>query len=141
VDASVSRSEEQGAAAAFYRDSSGNYLGASAIVVHGIIDPATLESLACREAIALAEDLGTGRVCGLRLQNFGERHQEWIQGRYGPIIEEIKTRATLLQECSFVFEGQAVNFEAHNLARFATTLGIGRHLWLSIPYDNIPVNS
>jgi hypothetical protein len=63
------------------------------------------------------------------------------KGHYGPIIEEIKTRATLLQECSFVFEGQAVNFEAHNLARFATTLGIGRHLWLSIPYDNIPVNS
>jgi hypothetical protein len=28
-----------------------------------------------------------------------------------------------------------LDFEAHNLARFAITLRIGRHLWLSIPYD------
>jgi hypothetical protein len=39
------------------RDDNGQYLGASAVVFSAITDPATLESLACREALALAEDL------------------------------------------------------------------------------------
>jgi hypothetical protein len=62
VDAAVSRGKDQGAAAAFCRGSNGVYLGASAIVVHGVTDPATLETLACREALALAEDLGIDQV-------------------------------------------------------------------------------
>jgi hypothetical protein len=62
-------------------------------------------------------------------------------GRYGAIILEIKDRASRLQEKTFAFEGRASNFEAHNLARFSTSLDIGRHLWLGNPYsDEIPVN-
>jgi hypothetical protein len=69
-------------------------------------------------------------------------------GKFGPlsyymgaIIEEIKSRAASIRKCFYVFESRAVNFEAYNLVRFTTSLGIGRHLWLGIPYDlNIPVN-
>jgi hypothetical protein len=142
VDAAVSRGKDQGVAAAFCRGSTGIYLGASAIVVHGVTDPATLETLACREALALAEDLGIDQVfvasdCKTVVNDI----KNGSGGPYGAIIEEIKSRAASLRDCSFVFESRAVNFEAHNLARFTSSLEIGRHLWLGIPYDlNIPVN-
>jgi len=58
----VSKTENRGAAAAFCRDNDGTYLGASAVVFVGITDPATLEALACREALALAEDLALERL-------------------------------------------------------------------------------
>jgi hypothetical protein len=57
VDAAVSRNKERCVATAFCHDCNDAYLGASAIVVRGITDIATLEALACREALALAEDL------------------------------------------------------------------------------------
>jgi hypothetical protein len=62
VDAAVSRNDERGVGAAFCRDNTRNYLGASVIVFSGITDPATLKSLACREALALAKDLGINRI-------------------------------------------------------------------------------
>lgn len=38
------------------------FQGASAVVFDGIVDPETLEALACREAISLAEDLGLTKL-------------------------------------------------------------------------------
>jgi hypothetical protein len=111
-------------------------------LLYGITDPATLESLVCREALALDEDLGINRIyvasdCKRMVSDI----KSGSKGRYGCRIEEIKLRSTQFQECSFVFESGVVNFKAHNLARFTTSLGIGRHLCLGIPYDiNIPVN-
>jgi hypothetical protein len=62
-------------------------------------------------------------------------------GNYGAIISEIKDWSSLFQDCTFVHEGRASNFEAHNLARFSTSLGVGSHVWLGNPYDiNILVN-
>jgi hypothetical protein len=142
VDAAVSRGKDQGVAAAFCRGSDGIYLGASVIVVHGVTDPATLEALACREALALAEDLGIDQVfvasdCKTVVNDI----KNGTGGPYGAIIEEIKSRAASLRDCSFVFESRTVNFEAHKLARFTSSLELGRHLWLGIPYDlHIPVN-
>ena len=45
------------AVAAVARDSSGCYLGASTLVFAGVSDPEILEVLACREGLALANDL------------------------------------------------------------------------------------
>ena len=45
------------AVAAVARDSSGCYLGASTLVFAGVADPEILEGLACREGLALANDL------------------------------------------------------------------------------------
>jgi ribonuclease HI len=57
VDAAVSRTGVRGAVAALCRNHDGVYLGALAIVYEEISNPSTLEVLACREALALAEDL------------------------------------------------------------------------------------
>jgi hypothetical protein len=46
-----------GSAAVVCRDNEFNYLGSSVLVIEGVTDPATLEAIACREALALAEDL------------------------------------------------------------------------------------
>jgi hypothetical protein len=57
VDAVVSRSGNRGVGGEICRDDQGIYLGASTVVFSGISDPTTFESLACREALALADDL------------------------------------------------------------------------------------
>lgn len=46
-----------GSAAAVCRDTDGNFLGSSALVIEGVVDPPTLEAIACREALALVDDL------------------------------------------------------------------------------------
>jgi ribonuclease HI len=101
VDASVARSGELGAAAAFCRDSNGVYQGASSIVIRGVTDPLTLEAIACREALALADDLGVNRIhvasdCKVVIDDI----IGGTNGRYGAIILEIKERASRLHEKS-----------------------------------------
>ena len=59
----MARSRHGGAAAAICRDRDGQYLGSSAVVFQGITDPMMLETYACREALALAEDLATMNIC------------------------------------------------------------------------------
>jgi hypothetical protein len=44
------------------RDEVGTFLGASSLTISGISDPATLEVLGCREALALAQDLWLQRM-------------------------------------------------------------------------------
>lgn len=56
VDAGV-RTSRGGSAATICRDRQGNCLGISALVVTGVVGPAALEAIACREAISLAQDL------------------------------------------------------------------------------------
>jgi ribonuclease HI len=142
VDAAVSRTEGHGVAAAFCRDSNGAYLGASAVVFAGISDPATLEALAVREALALAEDLSLDQAyivsdCKTVISDI----KDGSMGKYGSVISEIKHRSNIFQSCKFAYESRASNFEAHNLARHMISSGIGRHLWLDTPYsDSIPVN-
>ena len=57
VDRAVARHGHCGVAAAVCRDSTRLYLGSSLVVYAGIIDSTLLEAFACREALALAEDL------------------------------------------------------------------------------------
>jgi hypothetical protein len=124
-----------GSAAAVCRDEAGNYLGSSSLVIDGQTDPATLEAIACRESLALAEDL--------LLQNFvvssdckqvvNDIHKG-CQGPYGSVITEIKLRASSFS-CNFIFESRAVNGDAHSLAKHSLNLGPGRHVWLVNPHD------
>jgi hypothetical protein len=115
-------------------------LGASAIIYCGITDPSTLESLACREALAV--DLGLSRLlvpsdCKQVVSDIGDG----TLCKYGAVVAEIKARARQFSECKFVFEGRVSNFEAHGLARHALCFDSARHVWLGAPYAaNIPVN-
>lgn len=63
VDGAVAKSSNIGASVAVCRDETGMFLGASAFVMQGIMDPATLEACACREALALAADLNVSQIC------------------------------------------------------------------------------
>lgn len=57
MDAAISRSGAGGAIAAVCRTPEGRFHGASSVTIRGLSDPATLEALACNEALALARDL------------------------------------------------------------------------------------
>jgi hypothetical protein len=142
VDVAVSKVGDKGVGAAFCRDHSGLYMGASPVVYTGITDPAVLEALACREALALALDLGISHLlvasdCKTVVNDISDGSM----GRYGSIIAEINARTSQFNGCKFIFEGRSSNFEAHNLARFVLSLDSGRYLWLGAPYaPHIPVN-
>lgn len=121
-------------------------LGSSAMVFPGIIGPATLEALTCREALALALDLSLQKiVVSCDYKSVVSEIKEGTRARYGVIIREIKARAAEFELCEFVFEGRAMNVDAHSLAKFSSSLDQCRHLWLGAPHDpfiisvNLPV--
>lgn len=62
VDGGLSRDGRTGASATVCRDHTGLFLGSSAMVFRNLTDPATLEALACREALAFALDLSLDQV-------------------------------------------------------------------------------
>ena len=64
IDAALFKNTSTASAAAIARDEDGRFMGASALVLQGIVDPEVVESIACREGMALASNL---RADGLRL--------------------------------------------------------------------------
>ena len=107
------------------RDDDGRYSGSSSLVIRGIIDVATLEAMACREVLALAEDLMIQNVIiasdSKQVVNDIERG---TSSTYGCIISEIKQRASIIKY-KFTFEGRASNTDADRLAKFSNTLDQG----------------
>ena len=57
VDATLAKNSAKVIAAAVARDFNGKFLGASAVVLEGRMEPDTVEAIACKEGIALASDL------------------------------------------------------------------------------------
>ena len=107
------------------------------MVIAGIWDPATLEAIACREAIALAEDLHIQQmVVASDCKQVVEDIMNGSNGLHRAIINEIKARAVPFS-CNFIFESRSVNVEAHRLAKFARNLAPGRHVWLGQPHDPV----
>ena len=106
-----------GAASAVCRDDRGEYLGSSAIVLKGISDPATLDALACREALSLAEDLHIHHmvISSDSRQVVGDITSE-NSGKYDTVIKEIRSRARHFM-CNFMYESRNSNVEAHSLAK------------------------
>ena len=82
----------------------------------GVDDPATLEAITCREALALAQDLQLHNfiIASDSKQVIGDIGKG-SRGSYGAIIREVKTR-TALFHCNFTFKCRASNSEAHSLA-------------------------
>jgi hypothetical protein len=134
VDAGVLKGRG-GSAAAICRDMNGTYLGSLALIIEGVDDPATLESMACREGLALAQDLNIQNfVIACDSKQVVSDIARGNRGRYGAIIEEINLTSALLY-CNFVFESRAANYEAHSLAKFSLRRGPGRHVWYGQPHD------
>jgi ribonuclease HI len=141
VDAAVAKSSAKGAVGAVCRSFEGLYRGASAMVYEGVTSPGILEALACREGLDVADDLGVDAIqvasdCldvvkGLQGVNLGE---------YGSILTEIQARASSRGDTTFGHERREHNVEAHNLARFASSLPEGRYVWFLEPPIDIPTN-
>jgi ribonuclease HI len=143
VDAAVRKHQNFGAVAAVCRAEDGHYLGASAVVIQGISDPATLEALACREALALGRDLLQERVfVATDCLEIVESMKESNLGRYSSVLNEIQARSKEFSLVRFGHEKRASNVEAHSLAKSSAYLSPGRHVWLINSPDHfcIPVN-
>ena len=110
-------------------------MGSSALVLFGFCDAATLEAIACREAIALAEDLNQHHyIVASNCKQVIDDIARGSQGDYGVIIKEIRSRSPP-STSSFTFEKREANVEAHKLAKFPLSLPPGRHVWLGQSHD------
>jgi ribonuclease HI len=142
VDAATSKSGPGGAVAVVCRSEHGEFLGDSATTIPDQDHPATLEALACREALALAQDLNLSRLviasdCLEVINNI----QQPYMGIYGMITREIKETSSLFAKVVFKHEDKNSNGEPHRLARGSVGLASGRQVWLLGPPDgfNIPL--
>lgn len=135
VDAAVSRSRQRSSAAAVCRDATGVYMGSSALTVQGITDAATLEAMACREALALAQDMMLHNIVVASDSKMivADIHRA-SNASYSSIINEIRERSEAFN-CNFIYEGRAANVDADRLAKYSHSLDLGRHLWLMQPHD------
>jgi ribonuclease HI len=139
VDAALSKNSSMASVAAVARDEGGVFLGASTLVVEGVCDPETMEAAACREGLALAQDLYLRRVrlasdCAnvVRAIREGEVH-----GVYGQIVREIKEAGAALTALEVKHENRQSNVDAHNLARSSIHDSLGRHVWLINPPEGV----
>uniref|UniRef100_A0ACD6A090 Uncharacterized protein n=1 Tax=Avena sativa TaxID=4498 RepID=A0ACD6A090_AVESA len=104
--------------ASICKDGEGVFMGFSALDIPGISDPATLEAIACREALALAIDLYAQRVfiasdC-LHVINLISKPSKCS---FLSVISEINQRQTQFEKIQYVHEKSSSDTCAHNLAR------------------------
>ena len=74
-------------------------------------------------------------LCGFDSQEVINDINRGTGGPNASIVHEILSHCNNFSSCSFVHERRNFNFEAHNLAKYACKLGIGRHVWLGTPHD------
>jgi hypothetical protein len=93
-------------------------MGASTLVFRGIVDPEVIESIACREGMALASYL---RAYSIRLasdcMNVVKSIRQSDLEIYEQVIQEINTRKTALSSVEFVHEYKKSNTDVHRIAR------------------------
>ena len=134
-DGGLSTLGDKGAAAVVCRDKSGTYLGASAVVFEGLVDPASLEAKACSEALALTTDLHVQSICvATDCLEVVTRIKDDLPCKFFPILQDIKYQRIAFRAVEFIHESRKHNGEAHALAKAAASLPPGRHVWLpSLP--------
>jgi ribonuclease HI len=94
VDAAVSKNTGLGTVAAVARDEEGVFCGASAVVFPGKTDAETLEALACREALSLAQDINTRQVrVASDCLNVTQSMDQGTMGAYAHVVREFKETA------------------------------------------------
>jgi len=141
TDAAVDRVGSKGAIAAVCRGNQGEFIAASAMVIPNIIEPETLEVMACLEALALAQDCAIRRIkvasdCLGVVKNIMEMNR----CAYMMILQDIHQRSKTFDCVRFAHEGRDFNKEAYYLAKHACQFGAGRHVWLGSPPVFMDVN-
>jgi len=126
IDAALSKNSSMAAVAAVARDEAGIFQGASALVVTGVSSPEIAETLAGREGLVLARDLGMQRITiASDCVNVVCSIQGSGMGLYGHIVREIKAEMTSFTKANFVHEGRNSNGDAHRIARSSIYNDVG----------------
>ena len=134
MDGAVSNLTISASFSAVCRSEAGDYLGASAILCRGITGPATVEALACREAMPLPADLGCNRlVIASDCKGVVDDITNRTGGKYITLIKEILAMKQEFVACTFIHENRRTNRDAHSLSKHALGLEVGRHVWLIHP--------
>jgi hypothetical protein len=131
TDAAVDRSKSKGAIAAVCRENQGEFIAATAMVIPRIIEPEALEAMACLEGLDLADD------CALRKLKVAS---DMPRCAYMMVLQDIHERAKSFECVRFAHEGRDSNRDAHSLAKYACSMGAGRHVWLGTPPVFMDVN-
>jgi ribonuclease HI len=130
VEAATSKTGGGGVVAVVCRSGIGEFMGASALTISDIGSAAALEALACREVLALAQDLNVQTVCiATDCLEVANNIQRPYFDEYGMIIQEIKETASLFRAASFRHENRVSNGEAHRLGRSCVDRENGRRVW------------
>jgi hypothetical protein len=106
------------------------------LVLDGLTNPEVVETIACREGMALASDLVLQKIrvtcdCMNAVKSI---HGEG-KGLYGSIVKEIKATKASFLHVEFVLERRFSNEDAHRLARSTVSMTPGRHVWFLYPPD------
>ena len=141
ADAAIAKADYKGCVGVICRDDKGSFIAASALVIPNIIEPETLEAMACEEALALAKDNGIKKMTVVSdCQNVIRNFKEMTRCSYMMIIQSIDVMSKSFDYVCFTHEGRESNRKAHYLAKYACTFGPGRHIWLGYPPDFLDVN-
>jgi hypothetical protein len=107
-------------------------------VLEGLTSAEVVEAVACREGMALAQDLSLHRT---RVASDCVNAVRSIRGDglgpYGPIVREIKARKSSFQHVEFVHESRSSNVDAHRLAKSSVYFALDRHVWFLSPPDGV----
>lgn len=140
VDGAICSARSKCAAAAIFRDDNGVFQGASALVMEGIIEPACVEAMACREALCLAQDLQVASaVIACDSSGVVRSISDGSQAENSMLIKEIRRMMDAAGEVQFRYERRECNIDAHNIARSSLELSPGRHVWLLEPPDYVNI--
>lgn len=135
TDAAMARSHAGGACAAVCRDTEGNFLGSSSLVIHGVTSVASMEALAICEGLALAQDIHLHDIIiASDAKQVVHDIENGADGLYRPIIREISELVSSFN-CNITFEGRLANIDADRLAKSSYSLDQGQHVWLLHPHD------
>jgi hypothetical protein len=141
VDAAISKNGGIGSMAAVARDSTGTFLGASALVVEGISDPEMMEAIASREGGALATDLFLQKVkMASDYNNVVKSFREEALGPYYHVIRDLRAMQGDFQHFELVHENRRTNLDAHGLARSSLYTSLGRYVWFLQPPDGFCIS-
>jgi hypothetical protein len=83
-------------------------LGGLALKLPGIVDPATLEAIACREGLALAADLNIKHILiATDCKHLVKDIKSGTDGLYGIIIKEIQASIYRFTSCYFIYDSRS----------------------------------
>jgi ribonuclease HI len=120
TDAAFQATEKNGASACVIRDQNGAVQEAQAMCYEQVFDACTMEALACRDGIKMAEIAGYQHVqletdCLELVQLWKVKESQRSIVR--PVLEEIYTLSRVFQEFSFSYINRNCNKVAHVLAK------------------------